>query len=99
MTWRREIGDTLDASMEMPEQYGDRSYWRYQHISALIGFVVIPVAVLLSVFDIPARYQDIAGVAVVFFMLAVGVFFVRRDRAVQKRIDETGSPIADREPY
>lgn len=99
MTWRREIKDTLDASMEMPEQYGSRAYWRYQHVSALIGIVVLPIALLLNVIEVPAKLEGVAGASLVLFMIAVAVYFVRRDRTVQKRIDETGSPIVDREPY
>lgn len=99
MAWRRELGYTLDASMKMPEQYGSRGYWRYQHVSALIGFVFLPVALLFNIFSIPAAYQNVATVALVAFLITATVFFVRRDRLVQKRIDETGSPITDKEPY
>ena len=100
MAWRREIDDTLDASMEMPEQYGSRGYWRYQQVSALIGLVTIPVLLgLNAILGDGGTSNWIITLAAFGFIAAVAFFFIRRDIRVQKRIDETGLPLVDREPY
>ena len=85
--------------MEMPEQYGAPGYSRYRQVSALIGFTVLPVLIPLNIVEIPERLQNISAVALLVFMVGVAAFYIQRDRKVQKRIDETGSPLADKEPY
>lgn len=99
MTMRQDIDDVLDASMEMPKQYGSRGYWRYQHVSGLIGLVVLPLFLILNAIDIPAEWDGIVTVAGIAFALTVSGYFIRRDHIVQKRIDQTGSPLLDRDPY
>lgn len=93
------LNDTLDESFEMPPQYGGRSYWRYNQVTAWIGLVAVPVLIVLQLIG-----QDSAfgRVALIFGFAVIGVasvFFILRDRKVQKRLDQTGLPFAEREPY
>ncbi len=99
MTLRRELSDALDASLEMPEQYGSRGYWRYQQITSLVGLISIPILIGLYFLDTSAGLGRIALIVGLLAIAGVAIFLVRRDIQVQRRIDDTGSPLADREPY
>jgi hypothetical protein len=95
----QELGDAVDASLEMPEQYGSRGLWRYYQVSGLIGLVALPLLVIMSFFEGPELGDRIVRIFGWVTIAASAIFFIRRDINVQRRIDATGSPLAKREPF
>ena len=94
-----ELGDAIDSESEMPERYGSRSYWRYNQMIAWLATLGTPVSILLLVVDQSTTIGAIVSAGAVLALIVLAVWLIRRDIRAQKRLDTTGSPLVDREPY
>ncbi|MEO6359441.1 MAG: hypothetical protein ABIO43_02565 [Sphingomicrobium sp.] len=95
----RDMNDAVDASFEMPENYGSRGLWRFNNLRAFIGLVAIPILFGLQYVDRTTLFAEIVTILGLLTVVFAVVWFVRRDRVVQRRIDTTGIPLEVEEPF